>query len=315
MLIWLKSDRYAKKVKLIRTIEDKAERDRLKAILPAITPSGLFSHRKESDLQKHSGLMQFDADWKDNTHIKNFSELKQQIANITNVAYVGMSVSGLGYWGLVPIAHPHQHKSQFRALHKSFKKFYIHIDTTPQNLASLRGYSYDPEAYFNHNATPFSLLDKPSSSHFTKQKRTGNGTVGDVYKIIQLINERGLDITSGYDKWLRIGFALADEFGEAGREYFHAISQYHPEYQRDQTDKQYTYCLQSNGQGVTIATLFHIAKEHCLAVRESTAPTPGNRNFNIVPNSNSLQSNPYGTNPYTGEVFDERGYPSSWDAI
>ena len=30
---------------------------------------------------------------------------------------------------------------------------------------------------------------------------------------------------------------------------------------------------------------------------------------------NDKESAPYGMNPYTGEIFDQRGYPAEWDSI
>src|SRR5680860_676078 len=72
MLAWLKSDKYAEKVKQIRKIETKKERDKIKATLPGITPSGVFTYREEAALVKHSGLLQFDIDMKGNKSIKNY---------------------------------------------------------------------------------------------------------------------------------------------------------------------------------------------------------------------------------------------------
>ena len=264
MLVWLKSDKYADQVKQIRTISGKADRDRIKATLPAITPSGLFAYRGESHLVKHSALLQFDIDAKDHRHVANYADLKKHISNIANVAYCGMSVSGLGYWGLVPIKHSDKHKSHFRALQKAFNKFGLNIDTAPQNPASLRGYSYDPDAYFNHNATVFIALDEPKTAKSFKRTNKGNNRRSNVETLIGQIQTDRIDITAGYDQWLRIGFSLADEFGESGREYFHAVSQYHPEYDEHKADSQYTNCLQSDGEGITIATLFHIAKKKWL---------------------------------------------------
>lgn len=262
MLSWLKTSVYREQVEAIRAIGDKKERDKLKAGLPAITPSGTFSRRASEALIQHSGLIQFDVDFQDNRHVKNYDGLKGQLCNISNVAYCGLSVSGMGYWGLVPIKHPEQHKSHFRALHKAFRNFGLIIDTAPQNPASLRGYSFDPDAYFNHAATPFKLLAESEPAKFFKQTQNGNDTRSQVEALIQRIQSQRIDITANYDQWLRIGFALVEEFGESGRAYFHAVSQYHPEYSEHTADRQYNNCIRSKGQGVTIATLFHVCREY-----------------------------------------------------
>jgi hypothetical protein len=80
LLTWLNSPKYAQQVEAIRAAGTKAERDKLKALLPAITPSGIFSRRDEAGLIKHSGFMQVDIDHKENAHIGNYTELKAQLA-------------------------------------------------------------------------------------------------------------------------------------------------------------------------------------------------------------------------------------------
>lgn len=161
LLKWLRSDKYRYEVERIRSIENKADRDKLKEKLPGITPSGLCSYRAEKNHTKHSGLIQFDIDLKGNEHIGNYADLKKHICNIPNVAYCGLSVSGKGYWGLIPIAYPDKHKLHFAAMEAAFAKLGIKIDPAPANVASLRGYSYDANGYFNHSATIFKALPKP----------------------------------------------------------------------------------------------------------------------------------------------------------
>ncbi|MBK8194570.1 MAG: hypothetical protein IPK76_15650 [Lewinellaceae bacterium] len=42
LLAWLRSDKYADKIRALRALQDKVARDRIKAALPAITVSGVF---------------------------------------------------------------------------------------------------------------------------------------------------------------------------------------------------------------------------------------------------------------------------------
>lgn len=78
----------------------------------------------------------------------------------------------------------------------------------------------------------------------------------DVEHIVREIEQRAIDITPNYKDWVELGFALVDGLGENGREYYHRISRFYPNYQREETDKQYTHCLQSKGQGITIRSFF-----------------------------------------------------------
>lgn len=83
----------------------------------------------------------------------------------------------------------------------------------------------------------------------------------DVEHIVREIEQRAIDITPNYKDWVELGFALVDGLGENGREYYHRISRFYPNNQREETDKQYTYCLQSKGQGITIRSFFHLANQ------------------------------------------------------
>ncbi len=176
LLTWLKSDKHFEKQKTIMSINIKAERDKLKAELPAITPSGIFTYRAMKNLVKHTGFIQFDIDKKGNEHIENYNELKTLISNISNVAYCGLSVSGTGYWGLIPIAYPDKHFLHFQFCFTAFEKFGINIDPAPKSISSLRGYAYDPEAYFNHNATILNRYEEPVKKYpaITSKFKTTN---------------------------------------------------------------------------------------------------------------------------------------------
>lgn len=53
---------------------------------------------------------------------------------------------------------------------------------------------------------------------------TSEDTRAKVERIVSLIEQKGIDITNGYAKWLKVGFALTSEFQEAGRGFFHRVS-------------------------------------------------------------------------------------------
>ena len=86
----------------------------------------------------------------------------------------------------------------------------------------------------------------------------------DHEKVESLISQIELsqrDITGDYDSWFRVGVALVEGFGESGRDFYHRISVFHPDYSRNQCDDQYDKCINSNGSGITLGTLFYIARE------------------------------------------------------
>lgn len=86
-------------------------------------------------------------------------------------------------------------------------------------------------------------------------------TARAVEQLVDEVDALGLDLTATYDSWLRAGFALASEMGEDGRGLFHRLSRHYPKYRQREADKQYDQCLKGRGSGVTIATLFGMAKD------------------------------------------------------
>ena len=82
----------------------------------------------------------------------------------------------------------------------------------------------------------------------------------DLELIVKRIESTATDIAPNYADWRDLGFALADALGESGRNYYHRLSRFYPSYSQSETDKQYSACLASHGHGVTIKTLYHLAK-------------------------------------------------------
>ena len=82
-----------------------------------------------------------------------------------------------------------------------------------------------------------------------------------VESLIQLLKANHADITSGYTEWLKVGFALASEFGETGRRYFHDISSLYTGYDATECDKKYDECLKSDNGRTNISTLFYLAEQ------------------------------------------------------
>lgn len=266
---FLTTPKFKEWVEKIRVTEDKEKRRKLKSKLYCFTPSGLFSVRKREGLLKHSGYICIDIDRDDNPHIKDFKWLRTELGKINNVAYAGLSVSGIGVFALIPIKYPEKHKEHFEALKYDFESMGIMLDKSCGDVTRLRGVSYDPEAYINENAevyTKFFVPKKHSSVpkpvYKTQYKESDKeSTQTKVELLIGKIEKEGIDITGGYQQWFQIGCALANEFGEEGREMFHAVSQLSGAYDQVKTDIQFDGCL-NNEYSYTIGTFFHYADEN-----------------------------------------------------
>ena len=260
LLAWLNNNEYLEDVLKIRQETDKSVRDKLKSELPCITPSGIFSSRSVAGLTQHSGLICIDIDKKDNLNILNWYDLKAEIAKIRHVAYCGLSVSGEGYFVLIPIKYLDKHKEHFEDIKIFFKDFGIIVDKKCSDVSRLRGYSYDDSAYFNENAIIYSSYVKPPKAKpykpykpFVKDER--------VNRLIDEICIKAIDITSDYGEWFEIGCALASEYREQGQSLFHAVSKFYPKYQYNETDKQYNKCLK-NAYSLSIGTFIYYCKRY-----------------------------------------------------
>jgi hypothetical protein len=94
----------------------------------------------------------------------------------------------------------------------------------------------------------------------------------DIEIITKRIEASNIDIAPNYADWRDLGFALADALGESGRNYYHRLSRFYPNYNQTETDKQYNKCLKAHGHGVTIKTLYHLAKSAGVDVSIKTIP-------------------------------------------
>ncbi|WP_225035677.1 DUF3987 domain-containing protein [Winogradskyella sp. SM1960] len=83
----------------------------------------------------------------------------------------------------------------------------------------------------------------------------------DIESYITAIEQAGIDITGNYAIWRDLGFALAEEYGEIGRDYYHRISKAYVGYETKECDEQFNKCLKAKGHGITIATFYHHAHQ------------------------------------------------------
>lgn len=111
--------------------------------------------------------------------------------------------------------------------------------------------------------------DEPKKEPIKKLSVT-NIQESDTETIIKRIEDAHIDITANYTDWRDIGFAFADELGETGRDCFHRVSRFHPEYSQSECDKQYDKCLKANGNGVSIKSFYHLAQQSGISL--ITAP-------------------------------------------
>ena len=120
---------------------------------------------------------------------------------------------------------------------------------------------FNPQDWLQ-NKNDADITQQSSQPSLNLSASTGPDSVStDFDFIISRLEAAQTDITANYSDWRDIGFAFADEFGEAGRKYYHRISHFYSGYSPTDCNKQYDNCIKAKGHGITLKTFFHLAKQ------------------------------------------------------
>lgn len=269
---FLASRKWRGKVEAVRAIADKKARDEAKKDLPAATISGVFSRRAADGLQLYNGLVCLDFDAKENPG-RTPKEMREILRTFDEVAYAGLSVSGQGVFAVIATNNtdPGAHAQVVDLLGSVLAQYDIYYDRACKDVCRLRFVSYDPEGHWNPNPTAFDAATliadmqqrnndparRPRPVIIARSHPTGSSTEKKVEQYLDQIEARNLDLTTNYDDWMRLGMALATEFGTGGEHYFHRISAYHPKYDHIETAKKFADFVR-NARQVHIGTFFHL---------------------------------------------------------
>jgi len=244
-----------------------------KTKIPCVTLSGIFTHRDAKSLVKHSGYMQIDID-----KVSEYNELFENLSYDIYTLACFKSPGGEGIKVIVKInPSANSHTQQFYALERYYKENYnIEIDPSCKDVARAMLLSFDPNIFYNPNSEVFTELFQTEVTQKTESK---NGTKAESYlnptdSNLQLIESitaelerRRIDITNNYANWIKVGFALCNEFGDEGRSYFLRLSAMHPEYKADTCSKLYDQLLLRDSGQVTIASIVYLAKENGVIIK------------------------------------------------
>jgi hypothetical protein len=230
---------------VISAIRDETDNERIKALkkqLPVVIPSGEYFCR--NSLFSYSKLICIDIDFKDNSNYIAFERLKTDLfPKFDSIAYAGSSASGKGYFVLFVNDDEDKHLSTFREIECAFHQHGIKIDTSKKNINDLRFYSIDLDPYINEYATSFKSIYCPQITHtWNAYPVRPNLPQASSESLVDYLNKA---IAQGpycfeYNMWWRLASGLFNELGEAGRYYFHRLSEMElDKYDKLETDKQY----------------------------------------------------------------------------
>ena len=266
-------------------------RDFKKEHFPAVSFGGEFSERANNKLIRASNLACLDFD-----HIgaeAQVEEVKQRISQEAELdpVLLFISPSGDGLKVVVNIRQEIRDDSDFKGVFKSLRRFCqerlnLKPDEARKDISGLCYIPYDGNAILRQAGAGFDVekwrpveAPKPTPSAGPQRPIRPAPSDDDVPDYVRAliavedIERAGIDITSTYEQWRRVGFALST-LGEAGRELFHRVSRFYPDYDSQETDDKFDSFLRSDGDGVKLESLFAIAKEHGVPLRSSNVYSP-----------------------------------------
>ena len=144
-------------IKKIRGEKNKKLRQELKAQLPAICFSGVFTKRNDTSIREHSGLICLDFDGYDAR--KDLLQDKEKFTKNNYVYSVFISPSGKGLKVLVKIPQDvDNHVHYFNSLRNHFNN--DKFDVTSKNVSRVCYESYDALIYVNENSSVWDKIEE-----------------------------------------------------------------------------------------------------------------------------------------------------------
>jgi hypothetical protein len=230
---------------------------RLKKLLPAITPSGVFSQRNNSCLTESSCLLCLDFDDVPGDMVAAFTKLEcdpHTLASFTSPSGTGLKVFA-SYRGGAD-----QHRAAFQTALDHYSRLGVGgLDPATKDLARLCFLSHDPAAYLNPDAIPF-VPAKPAVPvgktplHANASTRAP-AAEADVQAALRFISP---DVPNA--EWVEVGMALHNWDPVAGLDIWEIWSQPGKTYREGETARRWR-SFDAQPGGITIASLFRRAKE------------------------------------------------------
>lgn len=242
-----------------RSIQDYDERKLFKKTMPTACLSGEFSYRADKNLVVHNSVLAMDLD-----NVENIDIVRTQLEKDKYVFSCFLSTGGGGFRALLKV-DPLKHNEAFKGACQYFWNEYgIKCDSN-SSISKPYIVSFDKDLYLSDDIDSVPVFKKYVKETVIKNIPVYIHNNDDFENVLKQIIGRNIDITGGsYDDWIKLGFGLAEQFGEAGREYFHLLSQPYAKYKRKQTDDQYKACLRQTGSGgkANIRSFYYLAKSH-----------------------------------------------------
>ena len=256
---WLMSKNYLEIVNKVRQGGTPQERKNIKLEMcdeiQCVTISGVFNKRDSENLAQHSGLLAIDID-----NVEKNKDIMSQVPEILKqfdfIAYIGRSISGDGYFAILPIEQPKHHKQHFYAIEAILKDKGITIDAQCKDVTRLRLASDGEVIYHNPNASTFyyeaskSSVSAPLPTKRKDKNKTSTTCTDEerLNKEIEYLKNNNIVFADDYTSWFNLGMSLSSLGEEKGRYYFHQFSSLSSKYDEDECNKQFDDIISHYGE-------------------------------------------------------------------
>ena len=241
---------HKKEIEAVRRIDRQA-----KAKVLSYTPSCVCKGETAKEVEHVNPLIAVDIDEKDNKGL-SIEEMRKKINSLPFVMYSSMSVGGRGMYALLPISESNKNdfKGVFKALVEDFNKIGLKLDSSCVNVNRERYMSYDDNEYWNKQCEIYTRkINIPTqvNTHPSKVGENAKTTLTEKDKekvdlMIEDIKANKIQLSKNHTDTLGMANAIANIWGENGRELFHLIRSQREGYDEYKTDKTFDDMLYNN---------------------------------------------------------------------
>ncbi|OJU23245.1 MAG: hypothetical protein BGN92_12935 [Sphingobacteriales bacterium 41-5] len=297
--------------------EVKAQKKYKAENFPVLFPVVLSGGTSNNDVSEDAQVIIVDIDASDNPGV-SVDEMFNKLMPLPHVCAIATSIRGAGVYAVIRIK-PTRSNEDFHLIAKSlafdFSNIGLTIDEQCKNIARKRFFGYSDRYWFNENEPEIYLphwkipalktAKKALQVNAGINKKIKEIQLSDYRPLAELINEveaQKLDVAPTYDNYLNLAFALAGELNEDGRNIFHSLCQYSPDYNSTDADLKYTNAIETGRGDVPVNFVFDLIKRAGVVVED----------FGKIKEKNAALRN-YTTPQAATIKRREYDYPKEWD--
>lgn len=246
-------------VRQIDRTTHESEYRQAKAKVLSYTPSCVCTiGGTAKDVECVNPLIAVDLDEKDNKGL-SIEEMRKRVNSLPYIMYSCLSIGGRGMYALIPIAEENKNdfKGVFKALESDFKALGLTLDGSCINVNRERYMSVDDNEYWNKECEiytkkipiPTQVHTHPSKVGENANKPLTEREFNKVRDMVKDIKKNKLQLTKNHTDTLGLANAIANIWGEEGRELLHIIRSQREGYDEYKTDENYNYVLDHLDEG------------------------------------------------------------------